>query len=128
MNTEHFAEAWPEARVARLATVDEKGRPHPYLSFKLEPEAMSLLPKPRPRFEVFVYSPRFEGVHLRGGKVARGGIRWSDRRRIGRQPRPTAARFTPRSPTLPILRLIPIVVPGIARMRRSPRMRRWPGS
>ena len=37
-------------------------------------------PKPRfPRFEVFVYSPRFEGVHLRGGRVARGGIRWSDR-------------------------------------------------
>jgi glutamate dehydrogenase len=58
---------------------DESGRPPSYLSFKLEPEAISLLPKPRPRFEVFVYSPRFEGVHLRGGKVARGGIRWSDR-------------------------------------------------
>ena len=38
------------------------------------------LPEPRPMFEVFVYSPRMEGVHLRGGKVARGGIRWSDRR------------------------------------------------
>jgi glutamate dehydrogenase len=58
---------------------DEEGRPLPYLSFKLEPAEISLLPKPRPRFEVFVYSPRFEGVHLRGGKVARGGIRWSDR-------------------------------------------------
>ncbi len=58
---------------------DEEGRPLPYLAFKLEPEEISLLPKPRPRFEVFVYSPRFEGVHLRGGKVARGGIRWSDR-------------------------------------------------
>ncbi|HTX32104.1 MAG TPA: NAD-glutamate dehydrogenase [Solirubrobacteraceae bacterium] len=59
---------------------DESGRPAPYLAFKLEPKEISLLPKPRPRFEVFVYSPRFEAVHLRGGKVARGGIRWSDRR------------------------------------------------
>ena len=39
-----------------------------------------LLPEPRPRFEIFVYSPRVEGVHLRGGLVARGGLRWSDRR------------------------------------------------
>ena len=37
------------------------------------------LPEPKPMFEIFVYSPRFEGVHLRGGKVARGGLRWSDR-------------------------------------------------
>ncbi len=50
-----------------------------YLAFKVEPREISLLPKPRPQFEVFVYSPRFEAVHLRGGKVARGGIRWSDR-------------------------------------------------
>ncbi|HZU61854.1 MAG TPA: NAD-glutamate dehydrogenase domain-containing protein, partial [Solirubrobacteraceae bacterium] len=56
-----------------------EGRPAPYLSFKLDPSQLSLLPKPRPQFEIFVYSPRFEGVHLRGGKVARGGIRWSDR-------------------------------------------------
>ena len=58
---------------------DDTGAPLPYLSFKLAPQEISLLPKPRPRFEVFVYSPRFEAVHLRGGKVARGGIRWSDR-------------------------------------------------
>ena len=38
------------------------------------------MPLPRPMYEIFVYSPRVEGVHLRGGKVARGGIRWSDRR------------------------------------------------
>jgi glutamate dehydrogenase len=50
------------------------------LSFKLDPSRVPLLPEPRPRFEVFVYSPRVEGVHLRGGKVARGGLRWSDRR------------------------------------------------
>jgi glutamate dehydrogenase len=52
----------------------------PYLSFKLDPSKIATLPAPRPLFEIFVYSPRFEGVHLRGGKVARGGLRWSDRR------------------------------------------------
>ncbi len=51
-----------------------------YLSFKLDPRAVPDLPKPRPMFEIFVYSPRVEGVHLRGGHVARGGLRWSDRR------------------------------------------------
>jgi glutamate dehydrogenase len=56
------------------------GARKPYLSFKLDPEELPWLPLPRPRFEIFVYSPRTEGVHLRGGKVARGGIRWSDRR------------------------------------------------
>ena len=39
-----------------------------------------LVPLPRPQFEIFVHSPRVEGVHLRGGTVARGGLRWSDRR------------------------------------------------
>jgi glutamate dehydrogenase len=56
------------------------GALHPYISFKLEPSAIPDLPEPRPRFEIFVYSPRFEGVHLRFGAVARGGLRWSDRR------------------------------------------------
>jgi glutamate dehydrogenase len=56
------------------------GGPKPYLSFKLNPAMVPSLPKPLPMFEVFVYSPRTEAVHLRGGKVARGGIRWSDRR------------------------------------------------
>ncbi|MFL5878339.1 MAG: NAD-glutamate dehydrogenase [Solirubrobacteraceae bacterium] len=50
------------------------------LSFKLDPGRIPFLPRPLPQFEIFVYSPRTEGVHLRGGKVARGGIRWSDRR------------------------------------------------
>ncbi|MBV9836500.1 MAG: NAD-glutamate dehydrogenase, partial [Solirubrobacterales bacterium] len=59
---------------------DEHGAPRKYLSFKLDPSELSILPLPRPRFEIFVYSPRVEGVHLRGGKVARGGLRWSDRR------------------------------------------------
>ncbi|MDN5892759.1 MAG: NAD-glutamate dehydrogenase [Nocardioides sp.] len=51
-----------------------------YISFKLEPSAIPDLPEPRPNYEIFVYSPRVEGVHLRFGAVARGGLRWSDRR------------------------------------------------
>lgn len=60
----------------------EPGGQHPksYLSLKLEPSAIPDLPEPRPKFEIFVYSPRVEGVHLRFGAVARGGLRWSDRR------------------------------------------------
>ena len=56
------------------------GDPKGHLSFKLDPTKIPGLPLPLPRFEIFVYSPRTEGVHLRGGQVARGGIRWSDRR------------------------------------------------
>jgi glutamate dehydrogenase len=55
-------------------------RRKPYLSIKLDSTAVPELPLPRPLFEIFVYSPTMEGIHLRGGKVARGGIRWSDRR------------------------------------------------
>ncbi len=50
------------------------------LSFKLRAKQIETIPQPAPEFETFVYSPRIEGVHLRGGKVSRGGIRWSDRR------------------------------------------------
>jgi glutamate dehydrogenase len=56
------------------------GELHPYLAFKLDSHAVPDLPKPKPLFEVWVYSPRVEGVHLRFGPVARGGLRWSDRR------------------------------------------------
>ncbi|MGC1730787.1 MAG: NAD-glutamate dehydrogenase, partial [Steroidobacteraceae bacterium] len=56
------------------------GEPKNYLSFKFDPSMVPDLPLPRPKFEIFVYSPRVEGVHLRMGYVARGGIRWSDRR------------------------------------------------
>ncbi|RNG27171.1 NAD-glutamate dehydrogenase [Streptomyces botrytidirepellens] len=56
------------------------GEPHDYLSVKLDPQAVPDLPAPRPAYEIWVYSPRVEGVHLRFGKVARGGLRWSDRR------------------------------------------------
>ncbi|MGO9802062.1 MAG: NAD-glutamate dehydrogenase [Steroidobacteraceae bacterium] len=56
------------------------GQPKSYLSLKFDPAQIPDLPLPRPKFEIFVYSPRVEGVHLRMGYVARGGIRWSDRR------------------------------------------------
>ncbi|MFD3313916.1 NAD-glutamate dehydrogenase [Streptomyces sp. NPDC058694] len=56
------------------------GEPHTYVSMKFDPQAIPDLPAPRPAYEIWVYSPRVEGVHLRFGKVARGGLRWSDRR------------------------------------------------
>ncbi|GFM97472.1 NAD-glutamate dehydrogenase [Streptomyces fulvorobeus] len=58
----------------------QSGTPHGYVSMKFDPQAIPDLPAPRPAFEIWVYSPRVEGVHLRFGKVARGGLRWSDRR------------------------------------------------
>jgi len=57
----------------------ERGQLKPYFSFKLSPGDIPEIPQPVPLYEIFVYSPRVEGVHLRGGKVARGGLRWSDR-------------------------------------------------
>ncbi len=55
------------------------GERKPFVSFKLQSAQVPELPDPRPLFEVWVYSTRFEAIHLRGGKVARGGLRWSDR-------------------------------------------------
>lgn len=57
----------------------ENGQYKSYFSFKLSPQDIPDIPLPKPKFEIFVYSPQVEGVHLRGGKVARGGLRWSDR-------------------------------------------------
>jgi glutamate dehydrogenase len=56
------------------------GHDKPYVSIKIKSRDVNEAPKPRPFAEIFVYSPRFEGVHLRSGPVARGGLRWSDRR------------------------------------------------
>lgn len=58
---------------------DAAGQNKSYFSFKLNPRAIPDIPRPTPKFEIFVYSPRVEGVHLRFGDVARGGLRWSDR-------------------------------------------------
>jgi glutamate dehydrogenase len=63
VRTNAYARPWPEA-----------------LAFKFDPSRIPDLPKPRPAHEIWVYSPRTEGVHLRAGSVARGGLRWSDRR------------------------------------------------
>lgn len=54
--------------------------PKTYFAFKFDPTQIGGMPRPRPRYEIFVFSRQVEGVHLRGGKVARGGLRWSDRR------------------------------------------------
>ena len=59
---------------------DGKGRYSDYVAIKLDSRNIDELPLPRPFCEIFVYSPRVEGTHLRFGKIARGGIRWSDRR------------------------------------------------
>ncbi|CAG9204910.1 NAD-specific glutamate dehydrogenase [Paraburkholderia tropica] len=59
---------------------EPNGALRPALSFKFDPSKVPGLPEPKPMFEIWVYSPRVEGVHLRGGRVARGGLRWSDRR------------------------------------------------
>lgn len=59
---------------------DAAGARRPALTFKLDPQAIPGLPLPRPRYEMYVFGSRVEGVHLRMGEVARGGLRWSDRR------------------------------------------------
>lgn len=58
---------------------DANGNRKSYISFKVDPRQVGGMPLPMPMFEIFVFSARMEGVHLRGGKVARGGLRWSDR-------------------------------------------------
>nr|WP_221885708.1 NAD-glutamate dehydrogenase [Variovorax sp. MHTC-1] len=58
---------------------DAAGKRRSFVSFKFDSAKVPDLPAPKPMFEIFVYSTRFEGVHLRGGRVARGGLRWSDR-------------------------------------------------
>ncbi|WP_405798853.1 NAD-glutamate dehydrogenase [Streptomyces sp. NBC_01506] len=66
-----------ELAAGRKPTADKH---HSYVSMKFDPQAIPDLPAPRPAYEIWVYSPQVEGVHLRFGKVARGGLRWSDRR------------------------------------------------
>ncbi|MGB3480869.1 MAG: NAD-glutamate dehydrogenase [Mycobacterium sp.] len=67
-------------RTNYFVTKRNSARSNGVLAMKLNPGLIDELPLPRPRFEIFVYSPRVEGVHLRFGSVARGGLRWSDRR------------------------------------------------
>lgn len=67
-------------RTNYFVTEEKSARAAGVLAVKLDPRQVDELPEPRPRFEIFVYSPTVEGVHLRFGPVARGGLRWSDRR------------------------------------------------
>ena len=75
-----FANAVDVTLRTNFFTTDEDGAFKAYASFKIDSANVDDLPKPRPMKEIFVYSPRMEGCHMRGGDVARGGIRWSDRR------------------------------------------------
>ncbi|WP_051258792.1 NAD-glutamate dehydrogenase [Chitinibacter tainanensis] len=83
LDEERILTAYVQAIRATLRTNHyqrQHGQPKGYLSFKIASGRISFMPQPVPLYEIFVYSPAMEGVHLRGGKVARGGLRWSDRR------------------------------------------------
>ncbi|MGQ7843221.1 NAD-glutamate dehydrogenase [Granulosicoccus sp. 3-233] len=84
LDEDRILRAYRNVILATLRTnayrTDENGALREYLSFKLDSKAVPDLPLPRPMVEVFVYSSKVEGIHLRGGPVARGGLRWSDRR------------------------------------------------
>ncbi|PXX97329.1 NAD-glutamate dehydrogenase [Halomonas sp. LBP4] len=83
LNDDQLLRRYMELIMATLRTnyyqQDADGRVKDYIAYKMNPSQVTGMPKPRPAFEIFVCSPRVEGVHLRGGKVARGGLRWSDR-------------------------------------------------
>ena len=75
----HFVNAVQAALRTNFYQVDLGGQPKPTIAVKFQSGKVEGLPLPKPLYEIFVYSPRVEGVHLRFGKVARGGLRWSDR-------------------------------------------------
>ena len=75
----HFVNAVTSAIRTNFYQLDRDGRVKDLIAIKFSSRKVDDMPLPRPLYEIFVYSPRFEAVHLRFGKVARGGIRWSDR-------------------------------------------------
>jgi glutamate dehydrogenase len=75
----HFVNAVQAALRTNYYQLDPEGRPKAQIAIKFASRKLDGLPLPKPLYEIFVYSPRVEGVHMRFGKVARGGIRWSDR-------------------------------------------------
>jgi glutamate dehydrogenase len=75
----HFVNAIQSALRTNFYQLDASGQPKALIAIKYRSRALTTLPSPRPLYEIFVYSPRVEGVHLRFGQVARGGIRWSVR-------------------------------------------------
>jgi len=74
-----FVNAVQAAIRTNFYQVDPRGQPRPTIAVKFASARIDGLPLPHPLYEIFVYSPRVEGVHMRFGKVARGGLRWSDR-------------------------------------------------
>lgn len=76
----HYVQAITATLRTNYYQLNQEGQPKSYISIKLDSKTIPGLPRPFPMFEIFVYSPKFEGVHLRCGKVARGGLRWSDRK------------------------------------------------
>ncbi len=74
-----FVNAVMSALRTNFYQLEKDGRPKQTIAIKFDSKALDGVPLPRPLYEIFVYSPRVEGIHLRFGKVARGGIRWSDR-------------------------------------------------
>jgi len=77
----HFYNAiWETLRTNYFQAADGDGNPHEHISFKFDSGRIVDLPQPRPFREIWVFSTRFEGIHLRCGRIARGGLRWSDRR------------------------------------------------
>jgi glutamate dehydrogenase len=74
-----FVNAVTSALRTNFYQLDSGGQPRQTIAVKFDSKALDGMPLPRPLYEIFVYSPRVEGIHLRFGKVARGGIRWSDR-------------------------------------------------
>jgi glutamate dehydrogenase len=75
----HFVNAVQSAIRTNFFQLDAQGLPKTLIATKFTSRKLDGLPLPKPLYEIFVYAPRVEGVHLRFGKVARGGIRWSDR-------------------------------------------------
>jgi glutamate dehydrogenase len=75
----HFVNAVQAAIRTNFYQTDKDGGPKALIAVKFESGKITDMPLPRPLYEIFVYSPRVEGIHMRFGKVARGGIRWSDR-------------------------------------------------
>ncbi len=75
----HFVNAVQAAIRTNFYQTDKDGQPKALIAVKFESGKITDMPLPRPLYEIFVYAPRVEGVHMRFGKVARGGIRWSDR-------------------------------------------------
>src|SRR5207302_7843414 len=72
-----FVNAVTAAVRTNFYQLDAGGQPKQLIAIRFASGALDALPLPRPRYEVFVYSPRVDALHLRFGKVARGGIRWS---------------------------------------------------